>query len=287
LTRNMSSWIETVTEKYNEILEYDKDPIVDSWFLMNSPFPMLIILAVYLGFVLKWGPEWMKNKRAVEMKNILIAYNLYQVLFSLWICSNVFVIKGDLHLLFTLTCSNPNSQSPLKNLTITSAWWYFFSKIVDLLDTVFFVLRKKQSQVTFLHVYHHSIMVLFTWAYLKLFPGELGLLIGFLNSFVHVIMYFYYFLAALGPAYKKYLWWKKYMTWIQLGQFCIMLAYLFVTMAMDCKQPKALTFFFVGNIVIFLYLFARFYRNAYMTTKSEDGVAQTHTQIMKSALKLN
>lgn len=29
-------------------------------------------------------------------------------------------------------------------------------------------------------------------------------------------MYSYYFLAALGPGMQKYLWWKKYLTQIQL-----------------------------------------------------------------------
>lgn len=36
------------------------------------------------------------------------------------------------------------------------------------------------------------------------------------NSSVHIIMYFYYGLAAAGPRFQKFLWWKKYMTAIQL-----------------------------------------------------------------------
>lgn len=36
------------------------------------------------------------------------------------------------------------------------------------------------------------------------------------NATVHVIMYFYYGLSAAGPRFQKYLWWKKYMTAIQL-----------------------------------------------------------------------
>lgn len=43
-----------------------------------------------------------------------------------------------------------------------------------------------------------------------------------LNSGVHVLMYTYYMLAAIGPQMRKYLWWKKYMTSIQL--VCITLA---------------------------------------------------------------
>lgn len=37
-----------------------------------------------------------------------------------------------------------------------------------------------------------------------------------INSFIHVIMYGYYGLAALGPHMQKYLWWKKYLTIIQM-----------------------------------------------------------------------
>jgi hypothetical protein len=37
-----------------------------------------------------------------------------------------------------------------------------------------------------------------------------------LNCFVHIVMYFYYMVSALGPEYRKYLWWKKYLTSLQL-----------------------------------------------------------------------
>lgn len=37
-----------------------------------------------------------------------------------------------------------------------------------------------------------------------------------INSSIHVLMYGYYGLAALGPHMQKYLWWKKYLTIIQM-----------------------------------------------------------------------
>lgn len=44
-----------------------------------------------------------------------------------------------------------------------------------------------------------------------------------INSSIHVLMYGYYGLAALGPHIQKYLWWKKYLTIIQMvGIACIM-----------------------------------------------------------------
>ena len=32
---------------------------------------------------------------------------------------------------------------------------------------------------------------------------------GFLNMGVHVVMYFYYLMSAMGPQVQKYLWWKR------------------------------------------------------------------------------
>lgn len=40
-----------------------------------------------------------------------------------------------------------------------------------------------------------------------------------LNSFVHVVMYSYYGLSAFGSRVRKYLWWKKYLTAIQIVSF--------------------------------------------------------------------
>ncbi|KAK9738401.1 GNS1/SUR4 family [Popillia japonica] len=250
-------------------LWFIQDPMVDSWYLMRSPLPMIGLIIAYLYFVLDLGPRLMRNREPFELKKVLVLYNGYQVLFSLWLCGQAFIIDDVWAYALHNSCTNPTS-SILKEALTRCAWWYFFSKIIELLDTVFFVLRKKQSQVTFLHVYHHSIMVLFTWGYLKFLPSEQGIFIGFLNSFVHIIMYTYYLLSALGPRYQKYLWWKKYMTWIQLTQFLLMLFYLIALIAMDCKLPKALTFFFVGNVVVFLYLFSDFYKKAYTESKKNN-----------------
>ncbi|XP_071452347.1 very long chain fatty acid elongase AAEL008004 [Hetaerina americana] len=264
----MSGLMHLMVSNYNEIVETRRDPQVDQWFLMSSPVPLLCILSFYLYFVLSLGPRWMaKREKPFQLQPLLVAYNAYQVVFSVWLCTMPFQ-KGAFWYLFRNGCQpveNPNSS--FAQAISNGAWWYFFSKVIELLDTVFFVLRKKQNQVTFLHVYHHTITALFSWGYLKFLPGEQGIIIGVLNSMVHVFMYFYYMLAAMGPRFQKYLWWKKYMTWIQLVQFCIMLTYLFSLLAFDCKLPKALTFFFGANALIFLFLFADFYRKAYKKKK--------------------
>lgn len=54
---------------------------------------------------------------------------------------------------------------------VNVCWIFYFSKFVELLDTVFFVLRKKYNQVTFLHVFHHGIMPVSWWFGVKFVPG--------------------------------------------------------------------------------------------------------------------
>ena len=56
-----------------------------------------------------------------------------------------------------------------------------------------------------------------------------------MNSFIHVVMYTYYGLASLGPEVQKYLWWKKYLTKLQLVCFFCTAFYLIIHVISDLK----------------------------------------------------
>lgn len=45
------------------------------------------------------------------------------------------------------------------------------NKFLDLLDTVFFVLTKKQNHITFLHVQHHAAAAAVLWTVAKYYSG--------------------------------------------------------------------------------------------------------------------
>lgn len=80
---------------------------------------------------------------------------------------------------------------------------------------VFFVLRKKSKQITFLHCYHHAGMVFAAYMNMKFNSGGgHGVFLGIVNSYVHVIMYVYYLATSLDMNVGNY--WKKFITQIQL-----------------------------------------------------------------------
>ena len=56
------------------------------------------------------------------------------------------------------------------------------------------------------------IILIHSW-YNQSFPAYFGPLC---NCFIHTLMYAYYMLAAFGPHMQKYLWWKKYLTRMQM-----------------------------------------------------------------------
>lgn len=57
------------------------------------------------------------------------------------------------------------------------------------MDTIFFVLRKKYNQVTFLHIFHHGIMPLGCCLGLKFHPVTYSGFMPLINAFIHSLMY--------------------------------------------------------------------------------------------------
>lgn len=138
----------------------------------------------------------------------------------------------------------------------------------DLLDTIFFVLRKKQNQITTLHVWHHASMPVLTWVLLKFYPLNEMALVCLLNSFVHIVMYTYYYMAA-DPVLKKHLWWKRYITVIQIIQFSILFVQgLFVHW--PCGMPLPLWLTGMGQDSYMIYSFTIFYWNTYIRKNNKE-----------------
>ncbi|XP_055568145.1 elongation of very long chain fatty acids protein 4-like isoform X1 [Falco biarmicus] len=261
-----STWQKT-QEFYNWVLE-SGDPRTDPWPLVHSPLPVTLLFASYL-FVVALGPFYMRRRKPLKLRGLLIAYNLTMMTLSSYMFYEFLAtsILDD----YSYLCQPVDySQSELGMRQMARVcWWFFFSKVIELLDTVFFILRKKQDQVTFLHVYHHGTMLFNWWSGVKYVPGGQAFFIGMLNSFVHIFMYGYYALASLGPQMHRYLWWKRYLTIMQLCQFVAIAAHSSYNLFTECPFPDGF------NAAVFLYilsliaLFLHFYYRTYIRGKQE------------------
>jgi len=254
-------------ERYWTLVE---DQIGDpraKWFLfMDTPIPTVGMIIAYLAWVLVLGPIYMRDKKPIDLKNTLILYNAGQVLLSSYMFYEHLMAgwaRG-----YSYTCQPVDySDSPLSRRMLNLCYVYYISKLTEFADTVFFVLRKKKSQITWLHLYHHSLTPIEAWILVKFIPGGNATFPNILNNFVHICMYAYYGISAMGPQYQKYLWWKKYMTELQIAQFVLCIVHCVRALAIDCEFPKFLTGLLLLNASIFLVLFMNFYIQNYNKQK--------------------
>lgn len=81
----------------------------------------------------------------------------------------IFVVNPDFSVLCE-PCKFGTDRIPMFEAYIS--YIYFLFKLSHLADTVFFVVRKKWSQVTFLHVYHHVMVSIAIYVGILWIPGS-------------------------------------------------------------------------------------------------------------------
>ena len=155
--------------------------------------------------------------------------------------------------------------------SIKRGLWTFlfpFSKLLELFDTAFIVLRK--SKISFLHCYHHATVFMVCWySYASVAsPAVWGRTVNF---FVHAVMYTYYAVKASGRYPPRAL--AQAITTLQLTQMFFGLFYTFTAIKLYysgqvCGVSRQ--FVTVSSLVFGSYaiLFMNFYYWTYLHTKS-------------------
>ncbi|GIY00174.1 elongation of very long chain fatty acids protein 7 [Caerostris darwini] len=233
--------------------------------LMNSIHLTVVFSGLYLLFIKVIGPQMMKSREPYSLRHLMIVYNIFLVIVNLWICTTI-VTSGWLTTYNWRCAPIDTSRDPIPMRVVLACWVFYISKIMEYTDTIIFVLRKKQSQINFLHVFHHSTVPITAWLGVSYGPGGYNTIFPIANTFVHVWMYLYYGLAAIGPEVQKYLWWKKYLTRLQLVQFVFVYLY-FLQLALfapeSCKVSPFLIWISLGQAIIYFGLFLNFYWKSY------------------------
>lgn len=241
------------------------DPRVTKYWLMEGgPGPVISLIFMYLYFVKVAGPQMMKGReKPFDLRGVIFGYNIALVLLNGWFfytgcwLSNYGIDSWKCQLV------DYKSKDPLDLYKIWIGYLFLMSKFIDFCDTIFFVLRKKDNQVTYLHVLHHSCMPLFCWIGVKFAAGGNSGFFPWINSGVHTIMYTYYALSTFDSM-KPFLWWKQYITKLQMIQFILVIIHSIYSMLIPgCQWPRVFMYLSIFNAFLFLSLFYSFFKRSY------------------------
>jgi len=137
---------------------------------------------------------------------------------------------------------------------------HYFSKVLDFCDSIFMILRRKMRQVSFLHIYHHSTIIL-CWGQVldSGFGGGTAAWGAMANSFIHMVMYSHYLVTSFGIRNP----YKKYITKLQLLQFALCLFHSIMVLTLSKTYPRNVSvvqFFYQCSMLV---LFLKFYKSSY------------------------
>lgn len=254
-----------IKDYYDHLLSL-ADKRVESWPLMASPYPTISLVTLYF-IMCEYGPKLMEGRQAFSLRPVIVVYNLFCAALNMYIGIELFVTQRNMT--YKWSCEPVDYSMDENSVRIASAlWWYYASKLFEMLDSLFIILRKRNNQLSFLHVYHHSTMFVLWWIGVKFVAGGSSFLGALFNCWVHVLMYTYYALAAYGGPVKKYLWWKKYLTLIQMVQFVAALVMGCNAIRIGCDFPMWMQYMLVIYMASFLLLFSDFYYKAYINQRS-------------------
>lgn len=195
---------------------YCPDPFLDKMKANNYVIPVVAVV-LYLLFCY-FGKSIMASRPAFKLDKLLALWNLFLAVFSAY-----GMVRTVPHMLYNIAtktfeetvCDHPAAAYGSGAVGLAMQM-FIVSKLPELVDTVFIVLRKKP--LIFLHWYHHVTVLLYCWnSYVT--ESAAGLYFGSMNYTVHAVMYFYYFLQAIKAIPKWFPSWI--ITLMQITQMII------------------------------------------------------------------
>ncbi|XP_062550955.1 elongation of very long chain fatty acids protein 4-like [Armigeres subalbatus] len=235
--------------------------------LLHNPIWITLCIGVYLLLVLRVVPEFMQDRKALQLKYIIIVYDIFQMLGS-GVSIYLFYRHGWTFQYF-YKCKAPDFSYDADSVGfVYAAYFTFLLKMSELIETVMYALRKKNAQISRFHVYHHCYALVTSWGFAKYGGGSMLSYTIIVNSIVHIFMYAYYLSSifakqipfSLVPV-------KKFITLLQITQLITVLINLGFAMRPDCPVPAGHCLFHGPNMALQIKLFADFYLKTYTSKK--------------------
>lgn len=256
-----------LNENYFFQFERDHDERAFDDYMHQHWSDSFVYSGVYL--IVVFGCQiYMANRKKYELRFFLSFWSGLLAIFS--IIGSIRTVPELISSLnnhgFEYSCCNSSYMGQGK---VTSFWTYLFvlSKVLELGDTVFIVLRKQP--LIFLHWYHHITVLMYVW---YSYPERIasGRWFMVMNYMVHSAMYTYYALRAMRYQFPK--WVNILITSLQLLQMIIGIVVNVAANAAlidgrDCDNTFVNIKYCLTMYFSYLVLFSHFFYTTYILKK--------------------
>ncbi|XP_004428055.1 PREDICTED: elongation of very long chain fatty acids protein 3 isoform X1 [Ceratotherium simum simum] len=257
---NVSDETKQLLQPYNFELFRDMRPFLEEYWATSFLIALIYLLLTFVG------QNYMKARNGFNLQGPLIFWSLCLAIFSIlgavrtWSHMGILLLRGNLKqtVCFSIFASDP----------IIKFWSCLFllSKIVELGDTAFIILRKRP--LVFVHWYHHSTVLVYTSFGYKNKVSAGGWFMT-MNYGVHAIMYTYYTLKAAKVTPPR--WLPMLITSLQILQMFMgatisILNYIW-RQDQGCHTTSEHLFWSCILYMTYFILFARFFHQTYIMPK--------------------
>ena len=246
-----------------------------TWFEQNWT-TAFTYCAVYV-VVIFLGQEYMKNRPKFDLRIPLTIWSASLAIFSwfgsirLWADYVYFIQRYG----FKASMCDPVFY---KGVVGFWSWLFVLSKLPELGDTLFIILRKQK--LIFLHWYHHCTVLLYAWYTYACYSAQARYFV-LMNFTVHALMYTYYALKA-SKIVRIPSWVNMCITSLQIMQMlcgCVVngYAYLFRKRGEWCSTTdsnlKVSFLMYFSYLVLFTHFFYIAYLDKKKATATKDSAS--------------
>eukprot|EP01087_Luapelamoeba_hula_P013417 TRINITY_DN382_c0_g2_i2.p1 TRINITY_DN382_c0_g2~~TRINITY_DN382_c0_g2_i2.p1 ORF type:complete len:310 (-),score=56.99 TRINITY_DN382_c0_g2_i2:152-991(-) len=233
---------------------------------MDAHMEIPVIICVVYVVVIFGLQRVMKHRKAFDLTGPLVLWNALLAAFSM--IGSYYVVPAIVKHVAEVGITGDMCEvvSEYQN-----PWVFYFciSKIPELIDTLFIVLRKKP--LIFLHWYHHIVTLLYCWHAWSVRIENGGWFAG-MNLVVHSIMYSYYAATAYGARFSNLV--RLAITSLQISQMIAGLAIVVHNMN-ACLTNRLNTYSALIMYASYALLFLQLFVVSYITGEGRSARAST------------